>query len=404
MKVLIIASNINKSPEDVSYSFVFDEAYRLAKRGLEIRIIRSSFTNDDSEFSFNLYFYGLGYKRLRLNALYMIMRNIREYSIYSFIRSPKAIYFENLYAWRTLNIASRVKPDIIHAHFAYPEGFVGCSVKKKTGIPFVVTVHGYDILTEPSVGYGIRLKKSYDVLVRKVLNCADVVICNSRALYDESLKLVNDAGKLKLIYHGVDLRLFYPREKGEARVKLGLPLDKYIVFTAKHHQPQYGIEYLIKSIPEIVSKTKDVLFVIGGDGPLKSFYEELARSLGVSNYVVFVGQIPRGLMPYYYAASDIVVVPSLQESWGLVATEAMASGRPVIASSVGGLKEQVIDGINGFLAPPRDPRGIAEKILYFLENPPEIERMGLNGRRLAEEKFDIEKRIDRIIEIYSSLI
>jgi len=276
--------------------------------------------------------------------------------------------------------------------------------QEKDRYSLVLTVHGYDILTEPSVGYGIRLKRRYDTLVRKVLNCADTVICNSRALYDEVLKIINDKNKLRLVYHGVDLKLFAPREKGEARIKLGLPIDKYIIFTAKHHYPQYGIEYLIKSIPGILSKTKDLLFIIGGDGPLKSFHEELAKSLGVSNYVVFMGQIPRGLMPYYYAASDIVVVPSLQESWGLIATEAMASGRPVIASSVGGLKEQVIDGINGFLVPPRDPRAIADRILYFLENPSEIKRLGLNGRRLAEERFDIEKRIDRIIELYDSLI
>jgi len=109
-------------------------------------------------------------------------------------------------------------------------------------------------------------------------------------------------------------------------------------------------------------------------------------------------------MPYYYASSDIVVVPSLQESWGLIATEAMASGRPVIASSVGGLREQVVDGFNGFLVPPRDPRAIADRILYFLENPSEVERMGLNGRRLAEERFDVEKRVNKIIELYDSLI
>jgi len=79
-------------------------------------------------------------------------------------------------------------------------------------------------------------------------------------------------------------------------------------------------------------------------------------------------------MPYYYASSDIVLVPSLQESWGLIATEAMASAWPVIASNVGGLREQVIDGFNGFLVPPKSPKAIADRILYFLENPSEVER------------------------------
>lgn len=402
MKVLLIASGIGKTSEEVRSSFIFDEAFRLARRGLEVHIVRGRFTREDGEVSYSMYFYGLGRKKY-IGVVHAFFSTIGAYPLRSLIRSPKAIYFESLYATRALEVAKKVRLDIIHAHFAYPEGLVGCMVKKRVGKPLIVTVHGYDILVEPSVGYGIRLSKRYDLLVRKVLNCADAIICNSKALYDEVLKVVNNEDVAKLIYHGVDLKMFTPMDKNIARARLNLPVNKHVIFTAKHHWPQYGIEYLIKSIPEVVSKVGDVLFVIGGDGPLRAFHESLARSLGVSDYVIFVGQIPRELMPYYYASSDIVVVPSLQESWGLVATEAMASARPVIASNVGGLREQVIDGFNGFLVPPRDPKAIADRILYFLENPSEIEKMGLNGRRLAEERFDIEKRIDKILEVYASI-
>jgi len=402
MRILLISSHVGKSPNDVIYSFVFDEAFRLARRGLEVHIVRGEFASENGEVSYGMYFYGLGRKKY-ISAVRILFSTIDVYPLRSLIRSPKTIYFENLYVARTLEVAKRVQPDVIHAHFAYPEGLIGCIVKKKVGKPLVITVHGYDVLVEPSVRYGVRLSKRFDLLVRNVLNCADAIICNSKILYDEVLKIVNNNDIVKLIYHGVDLKLFTPMDKNIARTKLNLPVDKYIIFTAKHHWPQYGIEYLIRSIPEMVSKVRSVLFVIGGDGPLRAFHESLAKSLGVSDYVIFVGQIPRGLMPYYYASSDIVVVPSLQESWGLIATEAMASARPVIASNVSGLREQVIDGFNGFLVPPRDPKAIADRILYFLENPSEVERMGLNGRKLAEEKFDIEKRIDRILEVYVSI-
>jgi len=404
MRVILVASRVGKSPEDVAYSFVFDEAYRLAKRGLEIHVARGYFTDESGESSFNMYFYGLGHKKPRLEVLYAFLRNLKEHPLKALIRSPKAIYFENLYAWRVLSIANVIKPDLIHAHFTYPEGFVGCIVKKKIGVPLVVTVHGHDVLTEPSVSYGVRLRKSYDELVRKVLECADAVICNSRALHDEVAKILKESSKIYLIHNATDLKRFIPMDKDEARAKLDLPRDKFIVFTVRHHEPKYGIEYLIRAVPFVLSRSKDVLFVIGGDGSLRKYHENLARMLGVSEYVVFPGRISRSLIPLYYAASDVVLVPSLQEAWGLVATEAMASGRPVIASAVGGLKEQIIDGFNGFLVPPRDPKAIAEKILYFLENASEIERMGMNGRKLAEERFDIEKRIDKIIELYSSLI
>jgi glycosyltransferase involved in cell wall biosynthesis len=82
----------------------------------------------------------------------------------------------------------------------------------------------------------------------------------------------------------------------------------------------------------------------------------------------------------------------------------MACGKPVIGTRVGGIVDQVIDGFNGFLVPPRDHEAIAKKILYLLENPSEMKRMGLNGRRLAEERFNIEKRVDKIVKIYKKLV
>lgn len=88
----------------------------------------------------------------------------------------------------------------------------------------------------------------------------------------------------------------------------------------------------------------------------------------------------------------------------MVATEAMACGKPVIASRVGGLPDQIVDGFNGFLVPPRNPKAIADRILYLLENPSEMRRMGLNGRVLAEREFDIEKRVDRVVRLYKALL
>jgi glycosyltransferase involved in cell wall biosynthesis len=82
----------------------------------------------------------------------------------------------------------------------------------------------------------------------------------------------------------------------------------------------------------------------------------------------------------------------------------MACGKPVVASRVGGLPDQIIDGYNGFLVPPRDPKALADRILYLLENPSEARRMGLNGRKLAVERFDIEKRVDKIVKLYQELV
>lgn len=176
-----------------------------------------------------------------------------------------------------------------------------------------------------------------------------------------------------------------------------------VVFSLRLHEPRYGLEYLIRAAPLVVGKNKDVVFVIGGDGSLRKYHEQLAVKLGVKEKIIFTGKIPRNRVPYYYAMSNMVVVPSLQEAFGLVITEAMASGKPVIGTNVGGIPDQIIDGFNGFLVKPKDFQAIAEKIIYLVNNPGEAKRMGMNGRKIVELKFNIEKRIDKIIDLYQTI-
>jgi len=403
MRVLVVSSVVGKSPSEVLYSFVFDEVYRIARCGIKAHVARSKREGDIC--SYGICFHDMIESRLKL---FVCGVNTLVYYPFStlFGRPTPSIYFELAYGSRIVRLLKMLKPDILHAHFAYPEGWCSYIALRNTNlkIPFVVTLHGYDILTEPRVGYGIRLNKRYDILVRRVLNEADAVIVASRAVYEEARKLVKSEEKIHLIPNSVDIQRFNPLIDGSKIRRLYNAEDKYIVFTLRHHEPKYGIAYLILAAKIVLKHRKDVVFIIGGDGSLRRFHMALAERLGIKDYVFFPGRIPQDEAPFYYAASDIVVVPSLQEAWGLVATEAMACGKPVIASRVGGLPDQVIDSYNGFLVPSRDPKTLADRILYLLDNPSEMKRMGLNSRRLAEERFDIEKRIHRILKLYRELL
>jgi len=402
LKILVVSSVVGRTPSEITYNFVFDEVTRLVKRGLKVHVARLKQEGDVCN-------YGVCFHDMPYNRFLMFLRNINMVAYYPFsfrFYASNSIYTELAYAGHIAELIRRLRPDILHAHFAYPEGWASYIALRSLGvrIPFVVTLHGYDILVEPRVGYGIRLKKRYDLIVRKVLNEADAIVVASRAVYEEAKKLISDhTEKLHLIPNGVDIQRFNPSLDGsKVRKQYGIE-DKYIVFTLRHHRPVYGIAYLILAAKIVLSYRKDVIFIIGGDGILREYHIQLAEKLGIRSHIIFPGKVPRGEVPLYFAASDIVVVPSLQEAWGLVATEAMACGRPIIASRVGGLPDQVIGGFNGFLVPPRDYKAIADKILYLLENPSEARRMGLNGRRLAEERFDIEKRVDRIVRLYKTL-
>jgi len=395
---------VPRSPVEIFYSFIYDEILRLSKRGIEVHVARYK-TEGSGKFS-DIYFYDI--PRRVEPSVFADLHLIKEYPIISLIRGPRglrSLYAELHYASHIREVMTKIKPDVLHAHFAHPEGWAAYLAKKAThyNSPFIITLHGYDILTEPSCKYGIRLYPQYDALIRKVLSNADAIFVPSTAVYREAQKIVKIPNKLHLIHNGVDLNKFHPSLSGrKIRDHYNLH-DKFVVFTARHHRCVYGLEYLVKSVPTVTKRRRDIIYIIGGDGPLRPRLENLVKSLGVERYVIFTGYIPRDQLPYYYAASDVVVVPSLQESWSLVATEAMATGKPVIATKVGGLPDQIIDGYNGFLVPPRDPEAIAQKILYLVENPEKSREMGKNARQVVEEKFNIEKRIDKIIEIYQQL-
>lgn len=400
ISVGIISHVVGKTPEVLSRSFVFDEAYKLVHKGIDVHVIRSNFEKDS--FLYGINYHGLD-RKIDPRTLGFIVKNLNVYMPLSLLRRPTLIYWENLYAINVSKVVKKYNIDLIHAHFAYPEGLVGLLTKRETRKPLIVTLHGYDILVEPSVGYGIRLMKKYDAIVRAVLKDADRVIVASRAAYGEAARLCH-SDKIVLIPNGVDTIRFNPELDGSViREKCGIE-DAFVVFTVRHHEPQYGIEYLIRAIPHVTHRRNDVVFVIGGNGTLRKYHEHLAYELGVKNHTIFTGRIPRNDLPLFYAASDVVVIPSLQEAWGLVCTEAMACGKPVIGSDVGGLRDQIIDSFNGFLVPPKDSRAIAEKILYLIENPDKAKKLGFNGRKLVVERFSIEKRIDKLVELYEEVL
>ena len=400
VSVAIISGPVGKTPEDITYSFVFDEAHRLAKRGLDVHVIRS--LQEVASFSHVIHFHGLE-NTSRIKHIPFVFKHLNAIPSLGYLIPPWTLLFLSKYADAVANVTNSQNLDLIHAHFAYPEGFVGLLAKKETRKPLIVTVHGYDILVEPSVGYGVRLGKRINAIVRRVLNDADVVIAASRATFEEVCKIVNETDNVHLIPNGVDIERFNPNLNCSS-IKRNLGIEGCtVIFTLRGHEPKYGLEYLIRAAP-IVTEKEDVVFVIGGDGSLRGFHEQLAVKLGVKEKMIFTGRIPGGEVPCYYAMSDIVVVPSLQEAFGLVVSEAMACGKPVIGTKIGGIPDQIINGYNGFLVQPRNPTEIAEKILWLISNPKEAKHMSMNGRKIVEKKFNINKRIDRIISLYKMLL
>jgi UDP-glucose:(heptosyl)LPS alpha-1,3-glucosyltransferase len=212
--------------------------------------------------------------------------------------------------------------------------------------------------------------------------------------------------KIKVIYSGVDLSTFNPKNRGifrdEIRKRHGISNNDIVLLLVGSPFERKGLNYLVSSLPLL--KTKNVKLVVIGisipSDPIEK-YEKQAVNLGVGDRFVFAGK--RSDVYKYFAAADIFVLPSIYEPFGLVVLEAMASGLPVVVSKVAGAAELIEDGKDGLLLEnPRNPEEIAEKINYLLENDSLRKRIDRNARKKAE-KYPWKRTAEEMLKVFEEV-
>lgn len=223
-----------------------------------------------------------------------------------------------------------------------------------------------------------------------------------------------DLGKEVIIPPGVDLERFHPIAPEVAKEKVGIPKnDKNIIFAGRI-EPLKGIDTLLQAMALIQLRYPDVargvcVAIIGGDPWADDPDAEMARlqelrlRLGIHDIVTFLGAKDQDTLPYYYAAAEMVVMPSHYESFGMVALEAMATGTPVIASEVGGLAFLIRDGENGFHVPSRDPDALAERIYELLTNEMCRRRLGKQAQQHARQ-YGWATIGERMLRVYDDVL
>jgi glycosyltransferase involved in cell wall biosynthesis len=159
---------------------------------------------------------------------------------------------------------------------------------------------------------------------------------------------------------------------------------------------------LLRTAKRVTSEIPDVRFVIAGDGPLREESEKLAIDLKLEETCLFIGNCPS--VPDLLAASDICVLSSQAEGFSNSILEYMAAGRPVIATNVGGATEAVVEGETGYLVNAGDDQAMAERIVKLLRDPGRSLKMGLNGRRVVEERFSCESRLSNTSALYQRIL
>ncbi|GAX86872.1 conserved hypothetical protein [Lebetimonas natsushimae] len=218
------------------------------------------------------------------------------------------------------------------------------------------------------------------------------------AISNETLKEINFVCKKKkkpkkVIGHGVDLEKFYPNEKikKNLRKKYNIPNEKFVLLLSGHDYERKGLEYVIKALKLLPD---DIILVVTGKGDIEP-YLALAKKLSVYDRVYYLGLLNDVREGYWL--SDVFVLPTSYEGWGLVATEAMGCGLPVLISKVGGVKDYLIDGYNG-LAIERDEYNIAKKVLYIKNNQSIYNNIRKNGIETAK-KYNWENVAKKYLEV-----
>jgi len=274
--------------------------------------------------------------------------------------------------------------DIIHAHY-WLSGFAAHFTRRFWNTPFAVMFHTTAYMKNIVSSVEHHEPEFRDRMERRLVTLADSIIAGNP---DERADLIwrqrARPEKICTIPPGVDTDLFRPTDQVQARGRLGLDINDAVVTFVGRIDPIKGIDVLLRAIAEaraMVGNRGLILQLIGGEldvagSPLGSLAEtaDLVNRLGIAENVRLLGSRPQNQLPLFYAASDVVCVPSRYESFGLVAVEAMACGVPVVASRAGGLIFSVEEGVSGLLAPVNDSSAFAVAIAKIL-----------NDRTLAEE-------------------
>lgn len=309
------------------------------------------------------------------------------------------------YLWLALlKLVKKEKPDIIHCGAVIPFGFYGLFFKRFFRTPYILHTLGEEITYFKKS----RFKKK---IISNLLQNADKVITLSRFIKREVIELGVREENTAIIPLWVDTDRFKPRDVKYLKEKLHLQ-DKKIILTVSRLVERKNHETVIKSLPKILEKVPDLVYIIVGIGPTEGKLKKLAKEINLDKYIIFTGRLPHNSLADYYNVSDVFIMPNrvLEETGeleglGVVFLEANACGKPVIGGRSGGTEDAIIDGKTGLLIDKvTDPDEISRAILKLLLDEELCRKMGEDGRERVREHFNWKITADKLRKINKTII
>ncbi len=310
----------------------------------------------------------------------------------------------------------KIRYDVYHAHY-WLSGWVARELQQCRAAPVVQMFHTLGVMKNLVARSEEDRETEHRIAVeREIMGFADRIVAATPRDRQQMIDLYSaSADRIAIIPPGVDLNLFRPIPAIEAKEFIETPADDHTVLFVGRIDPIKGIDVWFKAMALLVEENPDLrekmcVCLIGGDVDEElttdaelARLESLKEELDIGDLVTFLGRRAQESLPYYYSAADAVVMPSLYESFGMVALEAMACGTPVVASDVGGLSFVVRDGETGYLVPEGDPRAFADCLGRLLRDPELRARLGARGKEIARD-YAWPKIADQIEQAYQTVI
>ena len=348
----------------------------LAEKGHEIHFITYSKPVRMDWFTKNMYYHEV---------------SVSDYPLFEY--AP----YELLLSSKLVDVAINQKLDILHVHYAIPHASAAFSAQqilktRNIDLPFITTLHGTDITL-------LGKDKSFQPVIEFAINQSDAVTAVSESLKEDTYQFFDIKKDIEVIPNFIDPSLYRFAEDIELRAQFA-EKDEVIITHISNFRKVKRVDDVIRIFKGVQQQLSAKLLMVG-DGPELHQVKNLARELGISDKVFFLGKSKR--IEQITSISDVFLLPSETESFGLVALEAMASGVAVVSSNVGGLAEVNKDGVTGFLNDVGDIEGMISSVLTILKDKDTLARFKTNALEHSQ-KFELNKIVPVYENLYLSLV
>lgn len=347
----------------------------LAEKGHEVHFITSSLP-----FRLNKVYCNITFHEVEVN----------QYSVFKYPPYDLAL------ASKMAEVANREDLDLLHVHYAIPHAICAYLAKQmvKKDLKILTTLHGTDITV---LGYDQSLAD----MIRFGIESSDQVTAVSNALVNQTYDLLHPDKKIETVYNFIDDRVYFKQDAMHLKKEYKINEDEKVIIHVSNFRKVKRVQDVVYAFQKIHRKVKSKLLLVG-DGPEMTYVNRLVRELGLVEHVLFLGK--QDSLEELYSISDLILLLSEKESFGLVLLEAMACGVPCIGTNAGGIPEVIIEGETGYICDVGDIEKIAIRAIQILSDQDLHNRMTENAVYIAKERFHSDKIVSQYESIYYELI